>query len=100
MIPGSRNKPYTDQKKLVKQYSGYEVPHILDATVSIFMEHVQSGTCLYPDSPLTYTRCQENWNKDLQLVVGGFAGGGLAVYDYDYDYSFVEYYGVGVQRKF
>ena len=79
VIPNSRNKRYVAQAELAQQYPGYEIPHILDATVSIFMEHVQSGTRLYSDKPYTYTRCQEKYDADWQLAVGGFAAGGLFV---------------------
>jgi hypothetical protein len=60
------------------------------------MHHVSTGKKLYSDSPLTYTRCQEFYNKknEWKLIVGGFASGGLGVYDVD------EYCGVGAGRKF
>jgi hypothetical protein len=62
------------------------------------MEYIRSGTRLYSDSPYTFTRCQEKYNDKYQLVVGGFASGGLLVDLYgNYDY---EYYGVGAGRKF
>ncbi len=99
VIEGSRNKSYQDQQKLLHQkgHSGYEVPTILDATVCIFMEHIQSGTRIYGNRPLTYTRCQEKHDAKDQLVVGGFASGGLYV-SYDFDFG-REYYGVGAGRK-
>ena len=96
VIPNSRNKRYAAQQELVPQYPGYEIPDILDATVSIFMEHVQSGTRLYSTNSLTYTRCQEKYNADWHLVVGGFAAGGLDVSD-DGEYEFG---GVGLSRLF
>lgn len=84
VIPGSRGKSCTNQKALVTSYVqktgiSYQVPNILNAAVTIFMEYVRSGVRLYPDEPLTYTRCQEQYNANWQLVVGGFAAGGLAV---------------------
>jgi hypothetical protein len=97
VIPDSRNKPYANQQKLVQQYPGYEVPHILDTAVALFMEHTRSGVRLYSDAPWTYTRCQEKYNNQWQLVVGGFAVGGLRV---DYIYDDLEDGGVGVARKF
>ena len=98
VIPNSRRKRYAAQEGLVPQYSGYEIPHILDATISIFMEHVQSGTRLYPDDPYTYTRCQEKYNAKWQITVGGFAAGGLAVGHVNFDGH--EYLGVGLSREF
>ena len=77
VIEGSRSKSYPDQQKLLSQKGQgvYAVPTILDATVCIFMEYVRSGTRLYSDNPYTYTRCQEKYNANWQLVVGGFAPG-------------------------
>jgi hypothetical protein len=98
VIPGSRYESYSDQRKLVKKYPGYEIPNILDATVSIFMEHVRSERHLYPDKPWTFTRCQEKYNPDEQLAVGGFTVGGLDVNPSSM--STTSSLGVGVQRKF
>jgi hypothetical protein len=97
VIPGSRSKSYAHQQELIQQYPGYEVPHVLDTTVALFMEHVQNGVRLYSDDPWTCTRCQEKYHDQRQLVVGGFAVGGLRV---DYYYLDLEGHGVGVARKF
>jgi hypothetical protein len=83
VIPGSRNKPYADQQALVASHAQktrvpYQVPTILDAAVSIFMEYVHSGVFLYGESPWTFTRCQEKYGANWQLVVGGFAPAGLS----------------------
>jgi serine/threonine protein kinase len=104
VIPGSRNKPYADQQALVASYAQktrlpYQVPTILDAAVSIFMEHVQSGVFLYSNNPWTYTRCQEKANASWQLVVGDFAPFGLGVTYYFNDDGHGEC-GVGSLRKF
>ena len=61
------------------------------------MEYVRTGTRLYPDDPWTFTRCQEKYNSDWQLVVGGFSAAGLRVHD---DLSDSENYGVSGLRKF
>jgi hypothetical protein len=81
VIKGSRKKSYLDQQVLLNQpgHGIYAVPTILDAIICIFMEYVRSGTRLYSDKPWTYTRCQENFNANWQLSVGGFAWGGLSV---------------------
>jgi NLR family CARD domain-containing protein 3 len=102
VIPESRSKSYADQQALVashvqKTKTPYQVPTILDAAVSIFMEYVQSGTRLYSDSPGTFTWCQEKYDAQWQLLVGGFAPGGLDVNSYD---GVRENRGVGVLRKF
>jgi hypothetical protein len=95
VIEGSRNKPYREQQALIK--SPYEVPTILVATVCIFMEYIRTGTKLYNDNPYTLTRCQEKFNANWQLVVGGFSADGLFVSCYNPDYGRD---GVGGLRKF
>jgi hypothetical protein len=83
VIEGSHSKSYPDQQTLLSQkcHGVYVVPTILDATVCIFMEYVRSGTRLYSDSPsYIFTRCQEKYNANWQLVVGGFASGDLGIY--------------------
>jgi hypothetical protein len=102
VLEGSRGKPYAQQKQLVatnaqKAKPPYEVPRILDATVAIFMEHVATGTHLYSKSPWTFTKCQEKYNADWQLAVGGFAPAGLGVFFVLWDY---EYNGVAGAREF
>ena len=104
VIPGSCNKSYEGQKELIATHakkSGwcYELPMALDAAVCILMEHVQTGTRLYSDNPLTFTRCQEKANLNLwPVVIGGFATGGLRVEDNRWD-GYV-YNGVGACQKF
>jgi hypothetical protein len=90
VIPESRKKSYNKQKKLVASYSHkahvlYEVPRLLEAAVSIFMEYLLTGQRLYSDSPWTFTRCQERISEhpNWPLVVGGFAVGGLHVINFD-----------------
>jgi hypothetical protein len=101
VLPGSRNKSYTEQQTLVRNLSEkahveYQVPKLIDAITCIFAEYVSSKTRLYSDTPLTYTRCQEQ-TKGFQLVVGGFAPGGLCVI---YCHFVCDFGGVGVLRKF
>lgn len=82
VIPDSRRKTYSDQEALVashekKSQVPYSFPKALDATTAILMEHVQTGTRLYSDSPLTYTRCQRHtW----AVSIGGFSSEGLDVH--------------------
>jgi len=101
VLAGSRSKSYADQQKLVESYRQktkvpYEVPHILEATVSIFLEYVQKNVHLYPRSSLTYTRCQEAVDS-TPVAVGGFAPAGLGVLNADVDYEGI---GVGAVRQF
>jgi predicted GTPase len=102
VIPDSRSKTYEDQKALVQKHAQssqipYELPKALEAATVILMHHVETGERLYPDSPLTYTRCQEKVNNNQwPAAIGGFSSGGLRVnYRCHDDLS-----GVGACRKF
>ncbi len=97
VIPGSRAQSYAKQQELVGKARSYQVPKVLEATASILMEHVRSGNRLCSDKPYTYTRCQEKYDKDWQLVVGGFSAAGLCVSRYD---GGIEFNGVVGLRKF
>ena len=84
VLPGSRNKSYSDQCALVKRHKHYGLPHPLEATASILMHYVRTGDRLYTDRPSTYTRCQEKVKVDdndnqWPLAIGGFSSGGLSV---------------------
>ena len=104
VIPDSRSKNWKDQQALAAQYrpQGYEIPSVIDAVASLFLEHVQTGKRFYTDSPDTYTRCVEqvtdsSGNK-WPAAIGGFAPAGLSVlYDYDGVDARV---GLGVVRTF
>jgi hypothetical protein len=79
VIDGSRNKSCKDHQSLLEKHVVYEVPHILDAAVCIFMEYIRTGTRLYSNSPSTFTSCQEKDDYNWQLAVGGFGPRGLSV---------------------
>ena len=92
MIPGSRKKSFEEQKKLLARYSQkaemtYEVPHILEAAVSIFMEYIRTGNRLYGDNPWSYTRCQERVSKCPQwrFLNIAFPHNGLCISSYCLD---------------
>ncbi|MBS0649277.1 MAG: hypothetical protein JSS10_08660 [Verrucomicrobia bacterium] len=77
---------HNDPVKLLKELNQkanvqYEVPQLLEAATSIFMEYLRTGKRLYSDSPWTYTWCQESVSKHQgkKVVIGGFATGGLRV---------------------
>jgi hypothetical protein len=98
VIPNSRSKNYAAQQQVAAAFGGYEISNVLDTAVTLFMEHVQSGTKLYSNSPLTYARCQDKYSANYQLAVGDFAAGGLNVGGYnDCEHNFI---GVRVSRKF
>ncbi|MGA8165343.1 MAG: tetratricopeptide repeat protein, partial [Waddliaceae bacterium] len=110
VLEGSRNKSYDDQRALVEEYAKraglpYEMPHALEAVVSILMHHAKTGERLYPGLS-SYTRCQEKlvgaggWPS----VVGCFpasASGLMGLIGYACgDYGGVRGVGVGGVRKF
>ena len=102
VIEKSRKKTYSVQQALLASYSqtgaDYEVPTILGITTSIFMKYIKSGTRLYVDHPLiTYTRCQENYNDEIQLAISFNFGGGLKIHKSSKIGT--EYYGMGGSRK-
>lgn len=101
VLPGSRNKSYDEQKKIVadlaeKSLISYEVPETLESATCILSQYFGSNIRLFRDSPRTYTRCQENV-QGYQVVVGGFAPAGLYV---DYDIYVNDHIGVAALRKF
>jgi hypothetical protein len=103
VISGSKNRSYRDQHAWVADLANragasYEIPHVLDAAVCIFMEHAASGKRLYNDQPFVYTRCQEQTRNGNYVVVGSFAPAGLHVtrrHGFDF-----EHIGVAGLRKF
>jgi hypothetical protein len=104
ILEGSRSKNYKTQFEQVAIFAkktgiAYNVPTVLEAATCVFMHHVSNGKKLYGDKPWTYTRCQEFYDKkkEWKLVVGGFASGGLVVYN---DYYVYGSSGVGAGRKF
>ena len=106
VLPGSRNKRYEDQRKLVADHANrtglaYKVPGALEAAVVMLLHHVRSGERLYSDSPDTYTKCRESvvvGGNDYPVDVGGFSSGGLIVDD-DHIYAHI-FSGVAGLRKF
>ena len=105
VLPYSGGKGYKAQCQLVAKLAkssgqSYEMPHLIEAVTSIFMEYVKTGNWLYGRDPLTYTRCQEKTQDKVAwpMFAGAFDAGGLFVRYFDWDYF--ESSGVGCQRKF
>lgn len=76
VIPGSRNRTYHDQLKLLPP--GYEPPGVFDAARAMLWENRRSGKRYFNDKPWTYTRCKETI-LGCSLVVGCFASNGLGI---------------------
>jgi hypothetical protein len=93
VLPGSRNKRYADQKKLVADHARrtrlpYELPKTLEAATAILTYYVRSGERLYSAHPWTFTRCQELMRSrfgDHPATVGGFKSSNLVVGNYGHD---------------
>ena len=79
VLPGTRDKSFSEQCAILARFENFRVPTLLEAAVCIFMEHVATGNRLYSDSPWTYTRCVEKIS-DYQMCIGGFGVAGLNVY--------------------
>ena len=103
VLPGSRNKSYGEQQKIVadlaeKSLISYEVPGALESAACILSQYFGSNIRLFSDNPWTYTRCKEKV-QGYQMVVGGFAPACLCVFYYDDDDG-IDGIGVAALRKF
>ena len=78
VLPGTRDKSFEDQCKIMDGFKTYQAPTFLEASVCILMEYVISGTRLFSEILWTYTRCQEKYGS-YQITVGGFEVAGLNV---------------------
>ena len=91
VLLNSRNKTFTDQKKIVNNLNAhghtlYQVPKVGEAVVCIMAEYLRSNNFLFGALPeWTYTSCKERV-EDYQIIVGGFFSAGLAIQDY-YHYN-------------
>ncbi|MDN3509252.1 MAG: hypothetical protein P0S93_04480, partial [Candidatus Neptunochlamydia sp.] len=88
VIPGSQNKTYDYEKKLVhtkgKGRGSYKLPSAIEAAASILMHYFKTGERLYRENPGTYTRCQETvtekvTQKQCPVIIGSFSPYGLNV---------------------
>jgi len=93
VIPNSRNKSYGQQQQLAANYPNYEIVTLLEATICIFLDYVQSGTI---DNLCSYTHCQEKGGLYGQMLVG-FCSSGLVVFRSG-DYDYVDCSGISVFR--
>ena len=108
VLEGSRGRTYASQQALVATHASrtglrYELPGALEAATVILSHYVRSGERLYPNSPWTYTRCQElvEWSGQsgisYPVAVGGLSSRGIDVCSGNGDYRA---YGVAGLRKF
>jgi hypothetical protein len=83
VLPGSRNKDYTDQQAMIEGLNvnsqhRWRFPKVAEAIVCIAAVYLKSDQRLFSDEPWTFTRCQDRV-EDLQIIVGGFASSGIRV---------------------
>lgn len=71
VIPGSRNKPYNDQLRLLPP--GYEAPGVFDAARAILWENRRSGKRCFKNQWTYTSTCDFKW------IVGNFDPSGLTV---------------------
>lgn len=103
VLPGTKNKTYTDQKAILSKGCKYEVPSLLEATVSIMMEYILTGKSQYGNEPLTYTRCQERGvseGESYQNVVGDVDSSGISISLFYIGYYENDYNGLAALRRF
>mmetsp|Transcript_17260 Transcript_17260/g.24442 ORF Transcript_17260/g.24442 Transcript_17260/m.24442 type:complete len:703 (+) Transcript_17260:17-2125(+) len=89
LIPGSRDQYFDVQKSFLKD--GYGAPDFLEAVLAIYLHFVKTGTRLFSDSPLTYTRCKCLAHQSTSFTkVGGFDPDNLYVwFDYVINLTFI-----------
>ncbi|MBI3900980.1 MAG: hypothetical protein HY324_02375 [Chlamydiia bacterium] len=104
VIRGSRGKGYAKHQELVTGHAGYRLPKAIEVVTCIVTGIVASGTYLYDQDYLTYTTCEEVFDKQYPIVVGDVGDFGCeegfnlsAVHS---DHLFRLYYGVGAAREF
>jgi len=104
VIPGSRNKIYSEQKQLVQDKGAgvYELPRAIEAAASILMHYFKTDEYLYGKDPRkTFTRCQETFINQRPVAIGCFSRGGLVVcYDWRVSLYGSGSGGVAAVRKF
>jgi len=99
VIPGSLEKTYEEQKKLVEEKGTgvYALPSAIEAAASILMHYFKTDEHLYGQDPWnSFTRCQEKVKEDpWPVAIGGFYREELRV-----AYLSDSHCGVAAARKF
>lgn len=86
ILRGSRGKSFSEQKKMIAEYSGagYQLPCVLEVAASLLAHYARSnGERLYanenPRGWWTYTSCSDVDKDGYPIAVGGFGSSGLSV---------------------
>lgn len=69
VIPGSKDKTYSEHQRLIGERPGLEVPDLLSLVVGSVTRYAKRGEHLFSDVPGTFTSCS-NAVDGLQAVVG------------------------------
>ncbi|MHA7878118.1 MAG: hypothetical protein ACX93T_04355, partial [Bacteroidota bacterium] len=85
VLPGSRDKTYEDQRRLVVDIAentsiAYTLPTILEGVVSTLCYHVETGKKLFPHiHPSTVSRCEEALQRGFTPFFGRFYRSGIDI---------------------
>ena len=104
VLPRTRNEPFAEQERIVKEHKYNEMPTLIAVAASILLHNIRNpGDLVYADSfggqQWTYTRVQEKNSDGFRLVVGGFSASGLHV-DRISDYARDLIGAAGVRKSF
>lgn len=104
ILEESRNKTYYDQKQLVEEDNGCELPETPLILVSTVFAYLMDKERLFPREPyLTYTRCSNAVEvlpgyPAAHIIVGNFISNGFNI-GYDFSAS-TDFFGAAAMRKF
>ena len=102
VVRGSRTLTYDDQLRMLAEI-GVSMSKLVDVAALATFAYRRSPEAqrvrLFPYAPMTYARCLKEGEGKYAPAFGGFALGGLDVYDCRHDFGFVSD-GVAALRKF
>ena len=85
VLPGSRNKTFTEQEAILQADSRYGVPKALETTVVFLTHHVKKKVQFHLEERSIYTRCEEKvHDKVYRVIVGALGSAGLIINSYFY----------------
>jgi len=83
VLPRTRNEPFAEQERIVKEHKYNEMPTLIAVAASILLHNIRNPEDLvYTDrgQQWTFTRVQERNSNGYRIVVGNFSASGLCVY--------------------
>ena len=81
LVPNSTNKTWEEQKILLQNYLGYEIPNAKEIIIGTFLYSFARNSYILKNHQ-SYTRCEDHWSEDgrgsgNRVHVGFFSEGGL-----------------------